>query len=574
MGARGLTLMGVPVMGGGASVLPFVEHLSTDPDLRVLYPLDDADGTVRAINPAQDGRNIIVNGSFADDSHWTLSTNVSVSGGKLVFAAATGSTYQVVPMLFGVDYELTLTITNYASGTLWALVGNSAVIEVPSANGTYVIDKVSAGAVARLTLLVPRGTYTAEISNVQLRRKNIAANSLSAANSGAIQNQPLVNGAIGCGYDGVDDYTNLYSVPLNDVFDPRYGSLVMLVEAANATVWTSGTRRTIAHLRGTTQVGDLYDGLLVEADGKGGILCTLAFGGVVKVVRAAVETYKTLLLHICVDNISDTFRMFINGVQAGSARTGLGTYSSQPEVTAQILGRLYTVSGTSWHGYLSAFGVLGEPRSDAAAATDAVEAAVSGQAAGPLASDDAVFVACAGDSLTLGTGATIGYPERLVGLIDDVEIYNDGVGSLTTAQILARRATRVDPKAESGRTHQFAVLLGGTNDISIGVDLATIQSNITDEVSGLKAVGYEVLVGTVMKVSTWSGATETKRQDLNAWIAAQASVQGFTVVDFAADSRLDNPNDPITGAGDGVHKSNAGYAVMAELVAAIINAAI
>lgn len=88
--------------------------------------------------------NVITNGGFADDTGWNgfWYSGKTAAGGKAVFTAspAYDDINQPVTLVAGKYYELTWTISDYASGTVFALFsgGTNRNGTNRSANGTYV----------------------------------------------------------------------------------------------------------------------------------------------------------------------------------------------------------------------------------------------------------------------------------------------------------------------------------------------------------------------------------------------------------------------------------------------------
>ncbi len=105
-----------------------------------------------------------------------------------------------------------------------------------------------------------------------------------------------------------------------------------------------------------------------------------------------------------------------------------------------------------------------------------------------------------GDSLTFGTGAQTGYPERLAQLLR-VEVINGGVPGEVSAQGLARLGSLL----EVHRPHIGIVCHGG-NDILRRLDLAQTEANVRAMISLARTSGAKVvLVG----VPTFSGVRIT-----------------------------------------------------------------
>lgn len=97
------------------------------------------------------GANAIVNGTFATNTDWTLDAGVTISGGALHFTAVgvsgTGALAVVAPLISGRTYTCTLTLLNYASGTIDVLQNGVTIVGLAGllANGTYTATFIATG---------------------------------------------------------------------------------------------------------------------------------------------------------------------------------------------------------------------------------------------------------------------------------------------------------------------------------------------------------------------------------------------------------------------------------------------
>jgi hypothetical protein len=86
------------------------------------------------------GSELVTNGNFATDSDWTKGTGWTISGGK---ASSDGSQtsnsllYQSNVITSGSNFKCEVTISNYQSGILRAVLGGGGSEQSYSANGTY-----------------------------------------------------------------------------------------------------------------------------------------------------------------------------------------------------------------------------------------------------------------------------------------------------------------------------------------------------------------------------------------------------------------------------------------------------
>jgi hypothetical protein len=124
-------------------------------------------------------------------------------------------------------------------------------------------------------------------------------------------------------YDGANDYTNIYSIPLNGAFDPNLGSLAVWCRVNAAGVWTDGAFRFAA---------------IVYADGnnyldvlKANVNNTLwwryrATGITEQITRVGVTT--TDWFHMCItwDKAGNAMTAYYNGVIEGVPQAIAGNW--------------------------------------------------------------------------------------------------------------------------------------------------------------------------------------------------------------------------------------------------------
>jgi len=86
---------------------------------------------------------------------------------------------------------------------------------------------------------------------------------------------------------------------------------------------------------------------------------------------------------------------------------------------------------------------------------------------------DPASLAALGDSITARYRLSYSYPD-LLGRWRGIPVHNFGVSGDTTAQMLDRLADVLD----SGPTQQVVVIMGGTNDIALGVPVEETLRNL------------------------------------------------------------------------------------------------
>jgi lysophospholipase L1-like esterase len=134
-------------------------------------------------------------------------------------------------------------------------------------------------------------------------------------------------------------------------------------------------------------------------------------------------------------------------------------------------------------------------------------------------------------------------------------------------QTMIDNAGTVDSQYNAANPENWVVILGGTNDIATGSSSATLMGKLQTYWSGRRAAGFLVAICTIPPCGQYDGTQESIRVATNTSIRNSLATYGDALVDFAADSRLDDAFDATYFmAGDRTHPTAAGAAVMAELV--------
>lgn len=187
----------------------------------------------------------------------------------------------------------------------------------------------------------------------------------------------------------------------------------------------------------------------------------------------------------------------------------------------------------------------------------------------PPPKPDSPRVVFLGDSITDGWRLNEYFPDR--------DFVNRGISGQITGEMLGRmRADVIDLKPS------YMLVLAGTNDIARGVEIKTIQNNLTMIADLAEAAGIRPLFASLLPVSDYHKGDDpryeqtTRRppafiQQVNVWIDAFCRKRGYTYVDYftpLADAKGLLKEDC---GDDGLHPNGKGYRLMAPVALAAID---
>ena len=171
-----------------------------------------------------------------------------------------------------------------------------------------------------------------------------------------------------------------------------------------------------------------------------------------------------------------------------------------------------------------------------------------------------------------GNSITEGWAQYFPTMFPGHPYVGRGISGQTTAQMLLRFRQDVVALAPAA-----VVILAGTNDIAGNTGPATleeIESNLAAMTELAQANQIRVLLCSVTPVFDypWKPGLEPapKIVALNAWIAQYARARGATYVDYHTPLADARQGMRAEYANDGVHPTEAGYRVMAAVVAPLI----
>ncbi len=186
--------------------------------------------------------------------------------------------------------------------------------------------------------------------------------------------------------------------------------------------------------------------------------------------------------------------------------------------------------------------------------------------------------ACDGDSLTEGYGlpATDNYPYQLwerLGSNAAYRLVNDGVAYDTLANMVSAAASNIDTLYIADYTKKICFIWGGTNDIAAGANDATVYDNLVAYCQARRAIGWKVVVLTMLPRIDFSAPKEAYRIAFNAAVRTNWASFADAIVDVGGDSRIGDPGDYADTTyyePTGVHLNKTGYGVVADLAYAAI----
>ena len=153
--------------------------------------------------------NVLTVGTFASASGWTLSgaATPSISGGKLVYSGSgTGLAQRAespAVITSGLQYTVKFTVSDYASGTVQARVGNSGYGPTASANGTY-YHSFESGGTPTETVLFYGNSFNGKVDDVEvyLEDQDRSINSNGLQVFGTVTKTAVATGAELVSYGG------------------------------------------------------------------------------------------------------------------------------------------------------------------------------------------------------------------------------------------------------------------------------------------------------------------------------------------------------------------------------------
>ncbi len=189
---------------------------------------------------------------------------------------------------------------------------------------------------------------------------------------------------------------------------------------------------------------------------------------------------------------------------------------------------------------------------------------------------------CDGNSITVGQDATPnsdvgGWPNQLritQNIANRVwSVKTTAVSGRPTPTCTSLIPSTITPQFNRGYGMNIVTFFEGVNDVvTNAATLATCQSNWIAYVAAARAVGYKVLSITPTPTNNTGNGANVIMPQLAQWVRDTPSISDFAIIDTAGHASLSNPSNLTFYQADGLHLTNAGYAVIAGLVLARIAA--
>lgn len=184
-----------------------------------------------------------------------------------------------------------------------------------------------------------------------------------------------------------------------------------------------------------------------------------------------------------------------------------------------------------------------------------------------------------GGSIISGHRADEGYdyPTQTLTLVPHTcRSFVSSTGSARIADMIAGASTEVDARFRAAAEANLCLVQAGGGDFGAGAQPATVYQGLREYCTGRRAAGFTVVVLTVLPRSD-PLTFEVARLAYNQMVRDTWTEFADGLVDVAADSRIGDTLDDLDRRyyrSDAVHPNNAGYAVMANVTAPVLNSLI
>ncbi len=146
-------------------------------------------------------------------------------------------------------------------------------------------------------------------------------------------------------YDGTNDYTDIYSVTFDGVFDGSEGTLLVWARAGNAGVWTDGQFRVVCSL-----YVDASNSIILRKNNGGALAWIYEAGGTVEQQISVYTPTDFFQMAITWSATADEVIYYYNGAKEGATDTGLGVWAGNLSASATVIGAQNTTPTQPWDG--------------------------------------------------------------------------------------------------------------------------------------------------------------------------------------------------------------------------------
>lgn len=381
------------------------------------------------------------------------------------------------------------------------------------------------------------------------------ARELIAGRDGAYTGVTLGQTGIGDGttapfFDSTDR-VNLLTSGLASAFNGAEGSISLWCKVTDASIWTDATVRYALFLS-----ADASNQVYIRRSATNNqLFAAHVGGGVTKSATIPTSSLGWINLIWTWSALAGQGHIWVNGEPGADPSAGLGTFAGLP--TTIVAGASNTSGASPWRGYL---------------AHPAMWATTLGPGDVAVVARKAGLLFFEGDSRTKGT--TSPYPTQMMARSEIVaKNYgwsNIGVSGQTVADMSADAATQVDAQRRAVLGRNIVAVWGGVNDAAAGADAATIYARLKSYWAGRRLAGYRVIACTEIDAQDASRNAvswhSTLYPALNTLIKSDPSLYD-ALADLGADARLQDATNLTYFNADKVHLTDAGYGVVAGIVA-------
>lgn len=186
-----------------------------------------------------------------------------------------------------------------------------------------------------------------------------------------------------------------------------------------------------------------------------------------------------------------------------------------------------------------------------------------------LSAEAGPFVVCDGNSITKGFGATAGsnYPTVLNIILPSLVVSNQGITGDLAANNTSANRTITNFDAHVAYAPLVSIHLEGINDIAQNDSSLNVTNYLGQWIRSVRATypNAKLLGATLIDANLGSDTLSNRVREVNVWVRTNGNYD--FVVDLRSDSRLATWWNTTYFQADGVHPTDAGYEVIAQIVA-------